>query len=168
MAGERQIERWIVAQTRKLGGQAYRNIRRRAPVRTGRLMRSIRQTYRRKTTSVSPASPRLKGRTSTSYVRAGGIRAGVPYAQICRLVPCRPAERAQHHRTTGCEARAKYFHACAMARPYRERPHPPRAFRPRPLGPRLARDLYSRLSAATARLASDRSITCPCTALALI
>ena len=81
MAGERQIERWIVAQTRKLGGQAYRNIRRRAPVRTGRLMRSIRQTYRRKTTSVSPASPRLKGRTSTSRVRAGGIRAGVPYAK---------------------------------------------------------------------------------------
>ena len=81
MAGERQIERWIVAQTRKLGGQAYRSIRRRAPVRTGRLMRSIRQTYRRQTTTVSPASPRLKGRTSTSYVRAGGIRAGVPYAK---------------------------------------------------------------------------------------
>ena len=84
MAGERQIERWIVAQTRRLGGQAYRNIRRRAPVRTGRLMRSIRQTYRRKTTTVSPASPRLKGRTSTSYVRAGGIRAGVPYARYVR------------------------------------------------------------------------------------
>ena len=81
MAGERQIERWIVAQTRRLGGQAYRNIRRRAPVRTGRLMRSIRQTYRKQTTTVSPASPRLKGRTSTSRVRAGGIRAGVPYAR---------------------------------------------------------------------------------------
>ena len=84
MAGERQIERWIVAQTRKLGGQAYRNIRRRAPVRTGRLMRSIRQTYRKETTTVSPASPLLKGRTSTSRVRAGGIRAGVPYARYVR------------------------------------------------------------------------------------
>ena len=108
MAGERQIERWIVAQTRKLGGQAYRSIRRRAPVRTGRLMRSIRQTYRQQTTTVSPASPRLKGRTSTSRVRAGGIRAGVPYARYVRTFHAvmRNERNNMHDRLRGT---AKYF-----------------------------------------------------------
>ena len=134
MAGERQIERWIVAQTRKLGGQAYRNIRRRAPVRTGRLMRSIRQTYRRKTTSVSPASPRLKGRTSTSYVRAGGIRAGVPYARYVRTFHA-VMRNERNNMPTGYEAAPVSFPP-ALRQPHRERPHPPRAVRPRPFGPR--------------------------------
>ena len=79
-------------------------------MRTGRLMRSIRQTYRKQTTSVSPASPRLKGRTSTSYDPGRWHPCRCALRSLCPLVPCRNAERAQQHARTDYEAApAKFF-----------------------------------------------------------